>query len=94
MFDFVLFLPYKKGMVNKRGRPPVSAEKAKAESLEVRLTDAEKRSFLDAAEHSGLSLSSWVRERLRRTAAQELRDAGKPVAFLADAGAPPKPKAR
>jgi uncharacterized protein (DUF1778 family) len=75
-------------MGKKRGRPPTEAGKAKAQTVEVRVTDAEKQAFQTAAHLSGLSLSSWVRERLRRIATTELREAGRPIAFLDRAGVP------
>lgn len=52
--------------------------------LQVRVGDAEKRTFEAAADLSGLAVSAWVRERLRQVAARELRAAGRPVAFLDD----------
>ena len=76
------FLRYKKGMAKRRGRPPVSPEKTKADYLEVRLESAEKQAFKDAADFAGLALSAWVRERLRLAARRELEKLGKPVAFL------------
>lgn len=46
------------------------------------MTEEEKRAFSDAAELAGISLSSWIGERLRRAARIELEEAGKPIAFL------------
>lgn len=80
---------YKINMGKKRGRPPGHTGKAKSESIEVRMSDAEKTAFQAAADLSGLSLSSWVRERLRRAARAELEDVGKPVAFLQGEAGPP-----
>lgn len=77
-------LRYKIGMAKKRGRPVGPSGKAKADKIEVRMEPAEKAAFQTAADLSGLSLSSWVRERLRRVARTELEDAGKPVPFLGD----------
>jgi hypothetical protein len=54
----------------------------KNEIFKVRLTDLEKRGFQEAAELSGLPLSAWVRERLRRAARVELEDAGKDIPFV------------
>jgi uncharacterized protein (DUF1778 family) len=54
----------------------------KVESLEIRLTEAEKEAFQSSADVSGLSLSSWARERLRRAARMELAEAGMPVQFM------------
>ena len=69
-------------MAGRRGRPPVSADKAKADHVQVRLEVAEKEAFRRAAEIAGLALSGWIRERLRRAAKKELDEAGEPVAFL------------
>ncbi|MHB1424334.1 MAG: hypothetical protein ACYC3I_14265 [Gemmataceae bacterium] len=69
-------------MAKRKGRPPKEAGKAKASILQVRLDEAEKRAFNDAAELAGLALSAWVRERLRTLARKELENAGLPVAFL------------
>ncbi|HKN02192.1 MAG TPA: hypothetical protein VJX23_16905 [Candidatus Binataceae bacterium] len=54
----------------------------KTEVFKVRLTDLEKRAFQQSAELSGLPLSAWVRERLRRAARIELEDAGKDIPFF------------
>ena len=51
-------------------------------NLQIRLSEAEKRGFKQSALLSGLSLSSWVRERLRSAAIRDLRNSGKKVAFL------------
>ena len=50
--------------------------------LQVRLGEPEKRGFKLAANLSGLSLSSWARERLRSAAIRDLENAGKKVPFL------------
>lgn len=69
-------------MVKRKGRPPKGAGKTKAAFLQVRLDEAEKQAFNEAAQLAGLALSSWVRERLRLLAWKELEKAGQPVAFL------------
>jgi uncharacterized protein (DUF1778 family) len=56
--------------------------KGKDEYLELRLDAAEKQAFKDAAALLGMSVSVWVRDRLRRVARKELEDAERPVAFL------------
>jgi hypothetical protein len=56
--------------------------KQKSESLLVRVTDSEKEGFELAAALAGISLSSWVRERLRLTAIRELEGAGRRVPFV------------
>jgi hypothetical protein len=58
---------------------------AKPQSVQVRLTDSEKKTFEAAADVAGLSLSSWVRERLRLAAMNELQAAGRAVPFLESA---------
>ena len=50
-------------------------------SRRLRLTPDEKAAFQEAASISGLSLSAWIRERLRRAATSELERAGRPIAF-------------
>lgn len=60
----------------------------KEEHLQVRLTGEEKEGFDTAAKLSGLALSAWVRERLRRVAREELEEADLPVPFI-----PTKPRA-
>jgi uncharacterized protein (DUF1778 family) len=68
--------------MNKIGRPKKPKGTGKEEYLELRLDAAEKQAFWDAANLSGMALSVWVRERLRKAARKELEDAEKPVAFL------------
>lgn len=50
--------------------------------IRVRVIDEEKDSFTQAAEISGLSLSSWMRLRLREASIQDLQRANRPVPFL------------
>ena len=56
--------------------------KPKSEILQIRVTDTEKEGFEIAAGLAGISLSSWVRERLRLTAIRELESAGRRVPFV------------
>jgi predicted HicB family RNase H-like nuclease len=65
----------------RKGRPP-KEDQLRNESLLVRVEPDEKEAFKDAADLSGISLSSWVRERLRRMAIKELQEAARPIAFL------------
>ena len=65
-----------------RRRPKKPKGSTKEEYLELRLDAAEKQAFWDAAALSGMALSVWVRERLRKAARKELEDAEKPVPFL------------
>jgi hypothetical protein len=55
---------------------------AKAEVLQIRLTEEEKRGFVAAAELAGIPLSSWVRERLRLAAIRDLESAGQQIPFI------------
>ena len=54
----------------------------KKQLLLVRLETGEKEGFKAAADVAGIDLSSWVRERLRRIARQELEEARLPIPFL------------
>lgn len=56
----------------------------KTENLLVRISKNEKEGFELAAALAGISLSSWVRERLRLTAIRELEGAGQRVPFVPD----------
>jgi hypothetical protein len=66
----------------KQGRPKLDKDKARGTLLQVRLNDAEKKAFSDAAEFSGESMSAWARAALRRVAREKLEEFGKPVPFL------------
>jgi uncharacterized protein (DUF1778 family) len=66
----------------KRGRPKKSEDEKQTEYLDVRLTEAEKTGFKDAADLAGMPLSAWVRFALRQAATKALREAEKPIAFL------------
>ena len=50
--------------------------------MQVRMSAAEKASFDLAADAAGISLSSWVRARLRTAALVELQLAGVKVPFV------------
>lgn len=56
--------------------------KAKTELLQLRVSDTEKEGFELAAALAGISVSSWVRERLRLSAIRELESAGRRVPFI------------
>jgi uncharacterized protein (DUF1778 family) len=62
--------------------PQKIADLIKTEYMELRLDTAEKEAFVQAARAAGMSLSGWVRDRLRRIARKELEDMDMPVAFL------------
>ena len=64
----------------KRGRP--KKDKPLDEYIELRVSEAEKQGFRDAADRAGIPLATWARERLRRVATRELENAELPVAFL------------
>jgi uncharacterized protein (DUF1778 family) len=66
----------------RRGRPRKGSDKIKGIRLDMRLEIAEKQAFKAAAELSGLDLSAWIRERLRKAAKSELQEASQPVPFL------------
>lgn len=68
-------------MKKKRGRPPKEAG-LHNDNLLVRVEPTEKEAFQNAADIAGVSLSSWVRERLRQVATRELKSAAKPIPFL------------
>ena len=54
----------------------------KTTTAQIRLTEDEKDGFLQCAELAGISLSSWIRERLRLAAIRELEAAGRKVPFV------------
>jgi uncharacterized protein (DUF1778 family) len=57
-------------------------ENKKTESLKLRLMPDEKMAFQNAADISGLPLSAWVRERLRKAATRDLETSGQEIPFL------------
>lgn len=65
--------------MNKKGRPKKSPSDTKRRAFQIRLTEAEKQAFEEAARLSGLSASSWARMILRSHAREELKNAGKSV---------------
>jgi hypothetical protein len=66
----------------KRGRPKSDEADKKSKPVQMRMTDLEKEGFIAAAELAGLSLSAWMRERLRIAARDELAKMGKRVPFI------------
>ena len=66
----------------RRGRPPKTADELRTADLLVKLKADEKEAFKSAADLAGVSLSTWVRERLRQVAIKELQSASQPIAFL------------
>ena len=71
-----------KSQTKRRGRPKKSSDELQTEYLDVRLVTAEKEAFKSAADLAGMALSAWVRDRLRKNAKEELREAGRPVPFI------------
>jgi uncharacterized protein (DUF1778 family) len=54
----------------------------KTETARLRLTPDEKETFTRAAELAGLSVSAWMRARLRKAAMTELEEMGQQIPFL------------
>jgi hypothetical protein len=54
----------------------------KTDAILVRAQPKEKEAFKEAADLAGISLSAWVRERLRLAAIRELESAGRPIPFI------------
>ncbi len=55
---------------------------AKSEMIKLRLQPEEKAAFEGAADLAGISMSAWVRERLRTACIRELEGAGLKVPFV------------
>jgi len=68
----------------KAGRPKLSAEERQSEILPIRVRASERETFQQCADLAGVSLSSWMRERLRFAAIRELESAGRKIPFLKD----------
>lgn len=66
----------------RAGRPKKSAGSKQTDTLPVRVRPSEKQTFQQCADIAGVSLSSWIRERLRFAAIRELESAGRTVPFL------------
>jgi uncharacterized protein (DUF1778 family) len=66
----------------KRGAPKKASGQIKDELIQLRVKAAEKETFRAAAKLSGLSMSSWMRERLLERGREELEQAGQSVPFL------------
>jgi hypothetical protein len=54
----------------------------KTELLQLRVMPEEKAAFQQAADMAGISVSAWIRERLRLAAIRELEGAGRAVPFV------------
>jgi hypothetical protein len=64
------------------GRARKNPEDTKSYTVQIRLTDGEKRAFQRASDVAGIGMSSWMRERLRRASIRELEEVGEVAAFL------------
>jgi hypothetical protein len=62
--------------------PMKTDPKQKSDILQIRLTLTEKAGISQAAALAGISVSSWVRERLRLAAIRDLESAGLRVPFV------------
>lgn len=64
------------------GRPRKAASDKHSAVVPLRLKATEREAFQKCADLSGISLSSWVRERLRLSAIRQLESAGISVPFV------------
>lgn len=65
-------------MTQPRGRPKKSPEERKGAHVIVRVDQTEREEFESAAELAELSLSNWIRARLKAAAKREKRRAESP----------------
>ena len=72
----------KKQNKNPRGRPRGVTGNAKSQVIQFRADALEKQAFEQAAKDAGLTVSSWVRERMRHVCRDELEKNGRQVPFL------------
>ncbi len=54
----------------------------KTEIVRLRVDPSEKQAFQEAADLAGITLSTWIRERLRRVVRLELEEAGRQIPFI------------
>jgi hypothetical protein len=80
--NFFRYTVSMKTQQKRPGRPKKSSDQLQTEYLDVRLIASEKEAFKAAADLAGMPVSAWVRDRLRRNAKEELREAGQSVPFL------------
>ena len=75
--------PNKQGLLMAKNRRDTVKQKSEKDFtfLAIRMRPAEKNGFSCAAWINGLSLSAWVRDRLRACAKRELQQAGQKVPF-------------
>ena len=61
----------------KRGRPPKPPDESLIERLQIRAGTDEKAEFERAATAAEMTLSDWIRDRLKACAQRELRRTGR-----------------
>jgi predicted HicB family RNase H-like nuclease len=66
----------------RRSKQPESSVERKDVPFNIRVAQSEKDAFERAAAIAGVSISTWVRERLRAAAMRELDDRGELAPFL------------
>jgi hypothetical protein len=69
-------------MKKRQGAPRKPAAKAKRELIQIRVGAAEKAAFVRASDLDGKKLSEWIRDRLRKTAQNELERHGENIPFF------------
>ncbi len=55
-------------MKKRMGRPPLDPGSAKGQVFQIRLTDAEREAYEQAATQAKMTLSAWIREKLGNAA--------------------------
>jgi predicted HicB family RNase H-like nuclease len=65
-------------MKRSRGRPTKPPDERKAAHVIVRVDQTDRAEFEEAAESADLSLSNWIRDRLKAAAKRERRRASTP----------------
>jgi hypothetical protein len=70
---FLVFVRTFSGMKTRMGRPPKSGNKAMAGRLEIRVSEAEKLAYEEAARTAGMDRSDWIRATLDAAAQRLLR---------------------
>jgi len=63
-------------------RPGRPKKAVKSRPVQFRFTPREKAAFKRAADVAGMTMSEWVRQRLRNAATHELEKHGEVAAFL------------
>jgi uncharacterized protein (DUF1778 family) len=70
---FLVFVRTFLGMKTRMGRPPKNGGKAMAGRLEIRVSEAEKLAYEEAAQATGVDRSDWIRSTLNEAARRVLR---------------------